>query len=184
MGAQRNFPSIPWENCGKMPNFAVENKVNHILMNRKLFFLLLLAATCATASAQKGLSNDLLDKYRKECTLSAADKALNNAIAANGLKALAATANNPAYDTHFSNEVKSKGISNQLRSGRCWLYASLNPLRQRMCERYGLEDFRFSTNYLYFFDQLQKSEAFLDRMIELSQIAYDRAMARMAELEG
>lgn len=62
-----------------------------------------------------------------------------------------------------------KPVTDQKRSGRCWLYASLNPLRQRMCERHDLEDFRFSTNYLYFFDQLQKSEAFLDRMIELRE---------------
>ena len=62
-----------------------------------------------------------------------------------------------------------KPVTDQKRSGRCWLYASLNPLRQRMCERYGLEDFRFSTNYLYFFDQLQKSEDFLARMVELRE---------------
>ncbi len=62
-----------------------------------------------------------------------------------------------------------KPVTDQKRSGRCWLYASMNPLRHRMCERYDMEDFRFSTNYLYFFDQLQKSAAFLDRMVELRE---------------
>lgn len=73
-----------------------------------------------------------------------------------------------------------KPVTDQKRSGRCWLYASLNPLRQRMCERYGLEDFRFSTNYLYFFDQFQKSEAFLDRMTELwERPIHDPAVAEL-----
>lgn len=58
----------------------------------------------------------------------------------------------------------------QKRSGRCWIYASLAPLRRRMCERFGLGDFRFSTNYIYYHDQLQKSEAFLDAMIKLREV--------------
>ena len=57
----------------------------------------------------------------------------------------------------------------QKRSGRCWIYASLAPLRRRMCERFGFADFRFSTNYIYYYDQLQKSEAFLDAMIALRE---------------
>lgn len=73
-----------------------------------------------------------------------------------------------------------KPVTDQKRSGRCWLYASLDPLRQRMCERYDLEDFRFSTNYLYFFDQLQKSEDFLDRMTELRKRPFhDTAVAEL-----
>lgn len=53
-------------------------------------------------------------------------------------------------------------IEDQKQSGRCWIYASMSPIRQRLCERYGLSDVRLSTNYVYFFDQLEKSRMFLE----------------------
>ena len=57
-------------------------------------------------------------------------------------------------------------VCDQKRNGRCWIYASLNPIRQKLCERYQLENFEFSTNYIYYFDQLKKSADFLDQIIE------------------
>ena len=50
-------------------------------------------------------------------------------------------------------------LEDQKRSGRCWIYASLVPLRLKT-------GIRFSTNYIYYFDQLEKSRAFLNRMRE------------------
>lgn len=58
-------------------------------------------------------------------------------------------------------------IEDQKHSGRCWIYASLNPLRQKLCEQLGRKDFRFSTNYIFYFDQLEKSKAFLERVDKL-----------------
>lgn len=52
-------------------------------------------------------------------------------------------------------------LCDQKQNGRCWIYASLAPFRQKL----GIP---FSTNYIYFFDQLRKSEAFL-RNIEESK---------------
>ena len=60
-------------------------------------------------------------------------------------------------------------VCDQKRNGRCWIYASLNPIRQKLCERYQLENFEFSTNYICYFDQLKKSEEFLNQMIGLRE---------------
>ena len=79
---------------------------------------------------------------------------------------MATTAQNPAYDTHFSHEVKSKGITNQQRSGRCWLFTGLNVLRAKVIARYNLGDFQFSQNYCFFYDQLEKSNLFLQGVID------------------
>jgi len=67
----------------------------------------------------------------------------------------------------FSLDLWRGPVCDQKRSGRCWIFASLNPLRQKLCEKYGLADFRFSTNYSYFYDQLRKSRTFLEQMSSL-----------------
>ena len=50
-------------------------------------------------------------------------------------------------------------LEDQKRSGRCWIYASLVPLRLKT-------GIRFSSNYIYYFDQLEKSRTFLNRIRE------------------
>ena len=132
---------------------------------------LALAALSATASfAQNSITDAHLAKFRQESAASPADRALNNAVALNGLKSVGQSANNSAYDTHFSNEVKSQGITDQQKSGRCWLFSGLNVLRAKMIQRYNLGAFTFSQNYLFFYDQLEKSNLFLQAVIDSASL--------------
>ena len=97
----------------------------------------------------------------------AADKALHNALNAAPIGALAASADNPAMiDTHFSYEVKTKGRTDQKSSGRCWLFTGLNVLRAKMIATHDLGTFTFSQNYLFFYDQLEKANLFLQGIID------------------
>ncbi|MBO5496264.1 MAG: hypothetical protein J5967_02585 [Oscillospiraceae bacterium] len=48
-------------------------------------------------------------------------------------------------------------LCNQKQNGRCWIYASLAPFRQKL----GVQ---LSTNYVYYFDQMRKAEAFLAKI--------------------
>ena len=73
----------------------------------------------------------------------------------------------------YTIELWDGPVCDQKRNGRCWIYASLNPIRQKLCERYQLENFEFSTNYIFFYDQFRKSEDFLDRIIELREAPLD-----------
>lgn len=133
----------------------------------RIKFLFLAAfSSLAVFAQQTNISTDQLNKFRQSCTASASDRALNNAVALNGLKALATNAHNNAYDTHFSNEVKSKGITNQLRSGRCWLFTGLNVMRAKVIAKYKMGNFSFSQNYCFFYDQLEKSNLFLQSIID------------------
>lgn len=53
-------------------------------------------------------------------------------------------------------------VSNQRFSGRCWLFSALNVMRIGMIKKYHLNKyFQFSQNYLYFWDQYEKSIYFL-----------------------
>ena len=57
----------------------------------------------------------------------------------------------------FSVEVKTRGITAEEQSGRCWLFAALNILRERWRKNASLMKLRLSQNYLFFYDKLEKS---------------------------
>jgi bleomycin hydrolase len=103
----------------------------------------------APLSAEKGIEatqNALADHAIRELTV---DRALGN-----GQQHL------------FSDIIDVSGITNQKSSGRCWLFAGLNILRPDVIDRYKLEEFEFSHNYLFFYDKLEKANLFLNYMIE------------------
>jgi len=66
----------------------------------------------------------------------------------------------------FSNETKRGEITNQKKSGRCWMFASLNAARVKVMEKCNLETFEFSQNYTLFWDKLEKSNYFLESILE------------------
>ena len=119
-------------------------------------------------SAQnKDITPEMLRDFRQKSEMKGADKAIANAVAVNGLRTLAKVAQNDIPGgTYFSNKVESKGITDQQNSGRCWLFTGLNILRSRMIQRYDLGDFQLSQNYVFFYDQLEKSNLFLQAVID------------------
>lgn len=119
-------------------------------------------------SAQnKDITPEMLRGFRQKSEMKGADKAIANAVAVNGLRTLAKVAQNDIPGgTYFSNKVESKGITDQQNSGRCWLFTGLNILRSRMIQHYDLGDFQLSQNYVFFYDQLEKSNLFLQAVID------------------
>ncbi len=59
-------------------------------------------------------------------------------------------------------------VTNQERSGRCWLFAGLNLLRVGAMKKMGLKDFEFSQNYVMFWDKIERANYFLEAIIETS----------------
>ena len=97
----------------------------------------------------------------------AADKALRNAMGGTSIKELALNQENQkALNTDFSIKVESKGITDQQSSGRCWLFTGLNVMRAKAIARYDLPGLEFSQVYSFFWDQLEKSNLFLQGVIE------------------
>ncbi|KAI9503732.1 bleomycin hydrolase [Coemansia sp. RSA 1358] len=66
----------------------------------------------------------------------------------------------------FSNKLAIDApITDQKSSGRCWLFAGLNMLRQHMMKEYSLEELELSQPYLFFYDKLEKSNWFLENVL-------------------
>lgn len=129
--------------------------------------VLLLSVTAFAQNPKGGISADMLKELQGAYEGNATDKALHNALNAASINVLATSADKLAMiDTHFSDEVKTKGRTNQLSSGRCWLFTGLNVLRARMIDKHDLGAFTFSQNYLFFYDQLEKANLFLQGIID------------------
>lgn len=119
------------------------------------------------ADPAKGISSDLLGRLKSDYARDASAKAIRNAMAGNPIDVLALNAENRNnFDTNFSHRVKSRGITDQKRSGRCWLFTGLNVLRSQMMSRNNLGELKLSQAYNFFYDQLEKSNLFLQGMID------------------
>lgn len=127
-----------------------------------------------TAGAAKGtLTPALLKELRDGYRMSPADRACHLAVSNNPVKSLAL---NPGLarggSGHFSHRVKIKGVTNQRKSGRCWMFAGLNVIRPQVIRDHRMEEFEFSTAYLQFWDKMEKSNLYLESIIELRDADY------------
>lgn len=66
----------------------------------------------------------------------------------------------------FSDVTEKGSPTAQKSSGRCWMFAALNSIRQITMEKLNVESFEFSETYLYFYDKIEKANTFLERIIE------------------
>ena len=144
-------------------------------MKRTLLSLLLLApAALLTAQTTGGISAGMLEQIKKAQPQDAGQQALRNAVTGASLQSLAMPMSaRSAGDTHFSHRVRTKGITDQQKSGRCWLFTGLNVMRSRMITKYNLGAFEFSQSYCFFYDQLEKSNLFLQSAIDLAKLPMD-----------
>ena len=149
---------------------------------KKLFMTVAIAALFAAGayaqqaagSPEGGISAEMLSEISRGYAGDADDRAIRNALAGSSIATLAVNADNAAMiDTHFSDKVKTKGITDQKSSGRCWLFTGLNVLRAKMIDKYDLPAMEFSQNYLFFYDQLEKANLFLQGIIDTKDLPFD-----------
>lgn len=134
----------------------------------------LASLTAWAAEPSGGLSAENLEKIRSAYENTPSDKAIRNAIAGGDINVLALNAENKNnLDTHFSHRVPSKGITDQKSSGRCWLFTGLNVLRAQMMAEHNLPKLELSQCYSFFWDQLEKSNLFLQGMIDTASLPDD-----------
>jgi bleomycin hydrolase len=87
-----------------------------------------------------------------------------------------------SIDHSLSTTLDDWKVTNQERSGRCWLFAGLNLLRVGVMRETGLKDFEFSQNYAMFWDKLERANYFLEAIIETAgRDLDDRTVAFLLE---
>lgn len=139
-------------------------------MNNFIRIMLCVIASLCFGQQLKPLDNATISSYSKIFNADKSNVARQNALANNSIKSLAVDKGTRTRQQHlFSDKIDVKGISNQKSSGRCWLFAGLNILRPVVMEKYDLEAFEFSQNFLFFYDKLEKSNLFLNQMLVMRE---------------
>jgi bleomycin hydrolase len=83
-------------------------------------------------------------------------------------------------DHSVSNLLDDWKVTNQKKSGRCWLFAGLNLLRAGAAQKLNVKDFEFSQNYLLFWDKFERANFFLEAIIETAdRDVDDRTVAHL-----
>lgn len=115
-----------------------------------------------------GIDAKMLQTIQSGASATEADGALRNAIASNSIDDLAKNFRNQGpVDTYFSVETPKQSIHDQKSSGRCWLFSGLNVLRSKFARQHADSvKVEYSQAYLFFYDQLEKANLFLQGVID------------------
>lgn len=133
-----------------------------------------------------GISAEQLDSLHATARDTAALIA-RNAVTASGVDASALDRSKVwATPTVVSDRLDTWKATSQKKSGRCWLFSSLNLLRNTTRERLGVKDFEFSQNYVLFWDKLERANWFLTDMIACADQPLDSRLIQflMADVLG
>ena len=150
-------------------------------MKSKILLLAVLMLTATQIQAQKrsantvgpaptgGITPAMMQQMKKSFdATNPSDKALRNILVENNPTKLALNHENAtAFNSHFSNKVNTNACTDQKSSGRCWMFTGMNVLRNKAIRQHNLPStFQFSQAYTFFYDQLEKSNLFLQAVID------------------
>lgn len=129
------------------------------------------------------ISSDFLksshEKFVKERSNLIAQRAtVNNGL----LAACAERAQTPATYHTFNVQLKDTIVRDQKHAGVCWLFSGASILEYKLMQNYKLKDFELSKNYLIFYDKLEKSNYFINEIIEnIEEPLHSRLMDLLLE---
>ena len=113
------------------------------------------------------LTKKIINKYSKKFNKKRTNKVFKNVNTKNNFNNLVIKSDYiQKNNKYFSNIIDVKtNVTDQKHSGRCWIFAFLNVMRIDMIKKYNLKSFRFSENYLAFYDKLEKANYYLNYII-------------------
>lgn len=109
----------------------------------------------------KEILKKLNTKYSKDETNKVRERLLNKTELTKLI-----TDEDTSLDVEFNIEIKTHGITNQMNSGRCWLFGGLNILREQVIKNCNLNNFELSGSYLAFYDKLEKFNYIIEKIAE------------------
>jgi bleomycin hydrolase len=69
-------------------------------------------------------------------------------------------------DSSFSTKLDDWKVTAQMKSGRCWLFATLNLFRVGAMKKMNLKNFEFSQAHIHFWDKFERANHLLEAIIE------------------
>ena len=128
----------------------------------------------------KAISQEQLQNFQADLDKHEGHEVNERAVTKNGILSVSADYRSEvAMDRVFSIDIDTGKVADQKRSGRCWMFAALNTMRHSMRERLHMkDDFELSQNYTFFWDKLEKSNYFLENVLQTAELpTSDRKVA-------
>ncbi len=107
-----------------------------------------------------------LERMAKEFDADPRNRLLQNAVTRNLVDEVALDHRVAvSLDRTVSHQLDDWAVTNQKKSGRCWMFAGLNLLRVGAAAELGVKDFEFSQAHLQFWDRLEKANFWLEQVL-------------------
>ena len=115
----------------------------------------------------KEITLENIESFSKAFVSDRANFVAMDAVVNNGLMKTAKSRAAESADVHeYSVHLEQGEITAQKSSGRCWMFAALNTFRFKIIHSLNLKSFELSQAYPFFFDKLEKSNYFLESILE------------------
>ncbi|MFT9009430.1 MAG: C1 family peptidase [Bifidobacterium sp.] len=116
----------------------------------------------------QALGQEQLARMREDFDGNASNRVAMNAVTNAGISEVARNYDRSRLlQRRFSVTVDNGSVTSQERSGRCWLFSSLNVARFIAKRSMNLKEFEFSQNYAMYYDKLERINYFLQDAAEL-----------------
>ena len=107
------------------------------------------------AAGPGALTHESVADYRESFDSDSAKKLVQNVVTQHDVNDIALSRSIVTESPHsFSIVLDDWSVTNQARSGRCWMFAGLNLCRVDTRNVLNVKEFEFSHNYLMFWDKL------------------------------
>ena len=122
----------------------------------------------------KSISQQNLDDFSRQYNGDCCRLAMTNAFSRTAIDELAFNKKAAEKLQHkFSIHIETMKATAQLQSGRCWLFAALNVLREKLAKDLNLEEFEFSQSYAAFWDKFERVNYFYECVLETAALPLD-----------
>ena len=120
------------------------------------------------------LTADSLQDFRSSFESNPSNRLMQNVVTQHDVNDVALDRSIVAEATHsFSTVLDDWSVTNQARTGRCWMFAGLNLFRTDTRKLLNLKQFEFSQSYLMFWDKLERANFVLEAIIETAHLPVD-----------
>ncbi|MCY4417523.1 MAG: C1 family peptidase [Chloroflexi bacterium] len=127
-----------------------------------------------TQSNPGALDGATLASFQETYEAQPAHQLMQNVVTQHDVNDVALNRNIVAQATNsFSTVLDDWSVTNQARSGRCWMFAGLNLFRAESRDLLNVKQFEFSQSYVMFWDKMERANYILEAVIETADRPID-----------
>ena len=114
------------------------------------------------------ITSDDLSRFEDNYSSNQNHTILRHALSKANISDIVASSDNVKdVDFNFSIDLQTMKATNQKASGRCWIFAASNVLREIIAHKANISDFEISQSYIAFYDKYEKFNYALESIIDL-----------------